>query len=144
MASRTMEQERALFALEQINEIKESETRAGDDSKRLRKYATFVRRLPTMVLQNGLGQALAFLLADAEGNDGEPSKWLYDQLQEWLLGPPQDDRPERVYSNKDLIEELVAGSRDDYRRAQIGALGLLSWMRKFADAYLPKGESSDE
>jgi CRISPR-associated protein Cmr5 len=141
MASRTMEQERALFALEQI---KNSETAAGDDSKKLRKYATFVRRLPTMVLQNGLGQTLAFLLADAEGNDGEPSKWLYDQLQEWLLGAPVDNRPERVYSNGDLIKELVKGSRDNYRRAQIGALGLLSWMRKFADAYLPKGESNDE
>lgn len=31
-------------------------------------------------------------------------------------------------------------SRSDYQRAQRHALALLAWVRKLADAYLPKGE----
>lgn len=139
MPSRTLEQERARYALSCIRKHIPGQ---GAKDGEARKYGTLVRRLPTMVLQNGLGQALAFLLADAEGREDKPSRRLYDELEIWLHGAPGAERPDRVYQNgRDLIDALMEGTRDDYRRAQMAALGLLVWMRKFADAYLPKGDA---
>jgi CRISPR-associated protein Cmr5 len=131
--ARTLEHERAAFAYEKVKRCK------GENVDYRKKYATHVRSLPTMVLQNGLGQALAFLLADAEGNQ-TPSIQLYSELQDWLCGTPISGWQERVYAEGELIERLIQGSRADYQRAQQSVLALLSWMRKFADAYLPKGD----
>ncbi len=132
----TLEQRVAKYALNII------EKHRGADSDDAGRYATLVRSVPSMVLQNGLGQALAYLLADAEGKQGKPSMQLYKELQEWLLGDLSEERPQRVYrAGKDLITALIDGPRSDYQRAQEAALALLGWMRKFADAYLPKGEA---
>jgi CRISPR-associated protein Cmr5 len=135
MARQTLEQQRALYALQTI----QSHTTDADTDKS--RYATLVRSLPSMVLQNGLGQALAYLLADAGGARGKPAGRLYAELEQWLAGDVAAGRPEPVYKrNSDLIEVLMAGSRSQYQRAQVTSLALLAWMRKFADAYLPKGD----
>lgn len=135
--SRTLEQHRAKYALDRIEEVKGL---PKDEDKA--KYARLVRKLPAMVRNNGLGQTVAFLLADAEGKDQTPSGRLYRHLQEWLCGPSgAADRPSRVYicNGQNLIGQLMAGDRASYLRAQREALALLVWMSKFADAYLPKG-----
>lgn len=127
----TLDQRRATYALATVQKHRNAAAAA--------RYATLARGIATMVLQNGLGQALAYLLADAEGKPS-PALELYNELQAWLCGPVDAEHPERVYSRADLIAELMAGSRADYQRAQRHALNLLAWMRKFVDAYLPKGE----
>lgn len=135
--SRTLEQQRAKYALEEVQKVAGF---ADKDDKV--KYATRVRKLPTMILNNGLGQALAYLLADAEGKQDTPSGYLYRQFQDWLSGPAAPATyPCRVYTDgtRDLIKQLMAGDRTDYLRAQREALALLVWMVKFIDAYLPKG-----
>lgn len=139
MSGQTLDQVRARYALEQVRR------RAPKDGQKpnegTRKYATHIRSVPSMVLQSGLGQAMAFLLADAEGDLKKPAGWLYEEIQGWLCGPRSPERPERVYvSSQDLMQALVAGSRSDYQRAQEASLALLAWMRKFADAYLRSEE----
>lgn len=134
--AQTLEQKRARYALAAIRAY----TVDGVPEEDARKYATLVRSLPAMVLSNGLGQALAYLLADAERDRGKPSYKLYDQLQSWLVGGRDDAYRERVFGTGQLIDVLMEGSRGEYQRAEAGALRLLAWMRKFADAYLPKGE----
>jgi len=136
VARHTLEQQRALYALQTI------QGHVSDVDKDKRRYATLVRSLPSMVLQNGLGQALAYLLADARGDDRTPARRLYAELKQWLVGDVSDDRPEPAYDRgSELMEALMAGSRTDYQQAQLTSLALLGWMRKFADAYLPKGDS---
>lgn len=130
--SRTVEQHRAKYALGRIQHV-QGFTENDDKAK----FATLVRKLPTMILNNGLGQALAFLLADNEGKD-KPSGGLYKYIESWLSGPPDQDHPVRVYrtGNPSLIDQLMAGNRTQYLQAQQEALALLVWMKKFADAYL--------
>ena len=135
--SRTLEQHRAKYALDQIQEVHGF---SKNDDKA--KYGTLVRKLPVMILNNGLGQALASLLADDEGKRKNPSWHLYQDLQEWLAGSQAPTtHPSRVYTDgaSNLIEQLMSGDRAKYLRAQREALALLVWMKKFADAYLPKG-----
>ena len=131
--SRTREQDRARYALACVNRRK--------DSPQAKDYAIQVRSLGTMVLQDGLGQALAYLLSKSQ--ESLAHRALYDDLQDWLTGPAKDGQGERVYhATTDLIDALMTGSRREYQLAQRSSLLLLTWMKKFADAYLPKGERS--
>lgn len=129
--NRTLEQLRASYTLRFVTEFK------GNKGE----LYTHIQKTPVRILQNGLGQALAFLLADNEGETGDDRKaswWLYDHLQAWLCGPAADDRPCRVYSGQEcnLMKQLVEGNREQYMLAQEEAIRLFSWLKKFADAYL--------
>lgn len=135
---KTLEQKRAIYALERINKQKNDPKNSGD-------YGRHVRKMPAMILNNGLGQALAFLLAD--GNPAS-SGALYKDFQNWVCGNKKDDNdyPRLIYNNekdkdgkdKDLILLLMDKDRSHYMEAQQEILSLLTWMKKFADAYLPK------
>jgi CRISPR-associated protein Cmr5 len=134
--NQTLAQQRARFAMDFI---KKTSTVPAKEEKA--KYLTLIHKAPTMILQNGLGQLLAFWLADNEGKTDEkrkkPSGVLYDLLEAWLCGTNEDNsHPLRIYEKKDLIGELMQGSRNDYMRAQQEALALLGWMKKFAEAWL--------
>lgn len=136
--SRTLEQRRAAFALAFIDN---QQQRLGKEDKE--KLNTHIHKSPSLILQCGLGQTLAFLLADAgkkestdAGKAPKPSI-LYNTLQNWLCGAEDDDiHPMRVYRQTKLIEALVSGSRSEYFRAQEEALMLLNWLKKFVDAKL--------
>lgn len=130
--TRTNDQKRAAFALEFIRE----EKIRGE--KERAEMLTRIHKAPMQVLQNGLGQALVFLLAD-DGGKVNSSGRLYGRLQDWLCGPHQNDiRPCRIYSEgvPDLIKQLVKGERQQYMRAEREAVVLLTWMKKFGEAWL--------
>lgn len=47
------------------------------------KYVSYVKGIPATILQNGLGQAMATLLAAAKGKtDGH--RLLYDHIEDWF------------------------------------------------------------
>jgi len=121
--SQTLEQNRAAYALSAINGFR------GDEEE---KYSTLIKRLPAMVINNGLGQALAYLLADDENKQEKPSWHLYKCLETWII------KEQKIYSDGDLIKLLMRGDRNKYMHAQAETLNLLTWMTKFADAYLSK------
>ena len=128
--SRTVSQKRAAFALKFVRDYR--------DNKDKEKMTTHVHKTPIRALQNGLGQALAFLCADAAGDDGKAAEDLYQKLQEWLCGTRDENHPCRIYAGApvDLIKRLVEGDRATYLRAQEETLRLFDWLTKFADAYL--------
>lgn len=134
--SRSLEQNRATYALELVSAFADRES-----SLNKAKLQTHIQKAPIRILQNGLGQALAFLLADNENKTGanrQPSGELYDHLQDWLCGATSDSRPCRIYSGQqcNLMKQLIEGDRQQYMLAQEEALKLFVWLKKFADAYL--------
>lgn len=128
--SRTVEQRRAAFALAFIGR------HANASSEHKSKLSTHIHKTPSLILQCGLGQALAFLLADAGADHTKPSKLLYNELQIWLCGQRTEQYPMRVYPNGNFIDALVNGSRHDYFRTQEESLLLLDWLKKFAASKL--------
>lgn len=136
----TLEQLRAKYALDVINN-KISNSKAAE-------YGSIVRRLPSMILNNGLGQSLAFLKAKAKSDDRNSNEnnemdLLYKDLQDWLCGEIDNDKhPRRIYKEGEFIKLLIEGDRSQYFQAQQESLSLLTWMKKFADAYLPKSEGA--
>ncbi len=132
--SRAIEQKRAKHALDFVDRFKTA------DSKVQKKLSTHIQKTPIRILQNGIGQAAAFLLADAEQIRTEPSYKLYAHMQDWLCGPADQNYPSRVYgcqqNQANLMKQLIEGDRASYVRAQEEALALFTWLKKFADAYL--------
>lgn len=135
--SRSLEQNRATYALELVSAFADRESPLNKA-----KLQTHIQKTPIRILQNGLGQALAFLLADSEGKTNTPSHQLYDHLQNWLCGATSDSRPCRIYSGQqcNLMKQLIEGDRQQYMLAQEEALKLFAWLKKFADAYLDDGQ----
>lgn len=114
-----LSQERAAYAIECVRGV-------GEDHD----YARLCRSLPVMLLQNGLGQSLAFL----RSKDGDAHKALYKDISEWLIGK------RRIYAGGGLIEAVMEGGRDEYMEAQEEALELSGWLKRFADALIERDE----
>jgi CRISPR-associated protein Cmr5 len=126
----TLEQRRAKFALEKIQQLSQQQGKA-------KEAALYIRRLPTLTFSNGLGQTLAFLLAKAEGKKDNPARYVYDIVSDWLIGE-REIYPE---NGTDLLKSMMNHNREKYMIAQEEAWALLNWLKKFADAFLPTEES---
>jgi CRISPR-associated protein Cmr5 len=61
---KTLEQQRATRAWECVDEV----TSKSQDFKK--KYGSLARKVPTLILTNGLGQTLAFLKAKGKKRSG--------------------------------------------------------------------------
>jgi CRISPR-associated protein Cmr5 len=104
--------------------------KGGDEWKG--KYGSVVRKLPSYILTNGLGQTLAFLKAKGKGEPGNEHEVLYRHLADWV--------GRKVHADGDLLSWLVnTATSQQYRLATMEALALLQWLKRFAEAELPKG-----
>ncbi|WP_419788193.1 type III-B CRISPR module-associated protein Cmr5 [Pseudodesulfovibrio sp.] len=124
MSNRTLEQRRAAFALRQIT--------SHADSSDYGNYAGRVKSFPAIALANGLGQALASLLAKSDSDKG--CKLLYEDLRLWMCEENEVSSP--YFGTTDLLEALTNRSQDQYIQAQVELLGLSIWLKKFTQAYL--------
>lgn len=161
---RTTEQKRADHALKTIRDIRNLDQSPGTDGTRPPAYGNlraYVENLPTTIVMNGLGQAMATELAAARLGEENSSTGNRDlsELIKSLKGPAggkrdSDDRAHellfcivqdwlrmgRVYSDDlDLMEAIVTGNQREYVRAQAEALAYLEWLKKFSQAFLRKG-----
>lgn len=126
MSIQTIEQHRAKYALEKILAIKE------DREVLNKEFHSRASEFPAMIHNNGLGQAIAFYKSKT---DDKACQKMYALLSHWLC-----ESCYRIYNNGDLLEQITQKSRQDYQMAQIEAIALLTWVKKFARAYLKEGE----
>jgi CRISPR-associated protein Cmr5 len=117
---KTKEQERAAQAWKDVSGVK-TKTFEG-------LYGGWVKKLPALILTNGLGQALAFLLA--KGKRQEAAKTLYDHLSKWIMAEVA-----QVQGVK-LLDWLIKHDSAQYRRATTEALAFVNWLKRFAEAEL--------
>lgn len=100
-------------------------------------YVSYVKGLPATILQNGLGQALAGLLAKGD----VPHKTLHDHLQAWLCRGDED----APYCGKEkVVNAITQGTEDAYLHAHAEALAYLIWLKKFAVAFLKQPDSEKQ
>jgi len=132
-----IDRKRAEHALQTINNL-------PDDVK---KYTSYVKGLPATILQNGLGQAMATLLAASKGRDAmnnnevnSAHRLLYDHVQGWLCRD-DTDFPAPYSGSTELMNAITVGDEEAYIRAQAEALAYLNWLKKFAVAFRPEQSS---
>jgi len=122
---RSLDMKRAEHALKAIQSLQD---------KSNGHYVSYVRALPANILQNGLGQSLATLLAaGSKSRQDDPHIMLYEQLQTWLCAD-RETAPYRSQSN--LLKAITEGNEKDYLYAHTEALAYLNWLKKLAVAYL--------
>lgn len=114
----TLAQQRSAFALEQLGNV--NQDREG--------FKKLVLGLPAMILGNGFGQTLAFLLA--KGTDRHLQ--AFTVITNWL-------RARQVLAgehNAQVMREISHLPQHTYLQAQEEALALLEWVKRYADAGL--------
>lgn len=118
---RTLEQERAAFALANVERIKGGEQKA--------KYKTQLLKLPSRLHSNGLGQTVAFYLsAGTDKPEWEICRWLETWLGEAHRG---------IYKGREpLIHNIAKQDEDRYREASAEARALAVWLKRFAEAFI--------
>ena len=134
---RTLGQKRAEFALEKVLAIPEG---------RKKDFKSFSAGAPSMILQNGFGQALAFWLSKGTDKDlkiKEEDKHivLFDMIWKWLPHEKDDVKNRFVEKDKaktrtDLIRQLSSMDQIKYLTAQKETLALLEWVKRYANAEL--------
>ncbi len=128
MNPNNLELQRAKHALKKIEALLE-ELQEGS------KYLSYAKSLPAAILQNGLGQAMATLLAASGENklkEDDHGK-LYLDIQSWLC---RNDEMAPYRNKKDLMQAITEGGQSSYIHAQAEAMAWLNWLKKFAVALL--------
>lgn len=128
---RTLEQQRATRAWECVDEV----TSKSQDFKK--KYGSLARKVPTLILTNGLGQTLAFLKAKGKNHPADEHTVLFRHLSRWVLSQVAPSSPA---TNGDLLQWVLQNDSASYRRATVEALAFLTWLKRFAEAELPAEE----
>lgn len=122
----TKQQERAKFALEQL----ESEARNGGIDKDL---STFIVGMPNMILSNGLGQSLAFLLSKRGKKDEWKYIFVFNVIKEYLT---KNYKMFKGYSDDfSFLSKFNTISQGDYLKIQDEVLRMLEWLKRYARAF---------
>jgi len=129
---RLKQQERAAFALKSLEKMLASGGGIDD------KTANFIVGTPTMILTNGIGQTLAFLLSKKTGKE----KLVYDVLKTWLRQEMPACFGKAGNTDIEFLRVFNGMSQEDYLRAQREALRLLEWLKRYARAFQKEGEGS--
>ncbi len=118
----TKQQERAKFALDKL--LPNGAKFVNHD------FAQFVVGMPNMILSNGIGQTMAFLLAKRQDRMGE----AFGILKDWLQKAMPDTFPE-ADSSVDFLRKFTTISQSEYLQAQHECLKLVEWLKRYARAF---------
>lgn len=124
-SNQIMQQQRAKFALEQVNKAK-------IDGVNQKEYKSYASSLPFMIKANGLGQAAAFYRSKSKDSNGKKTTHgiLYDLLSNWLREKGQP------FEGKDLLDGITKSDMEKYFAAQAEAMIFLQWVKQFANAFM--------
>jgi CRISPR-associated protein Cmr5 len=134
--TQTIQQQRAKYALKFVSDLTKEHNFNKEQQKNFISYAS---SLPAMIHTNGLGQAMAFHKAKGsnkelkvETDDKKRSyNALYKIVSDWLCQAPQ------IYQMHDnVLKGIAEENMQSYQLAQVEALALMSWVKKFAKAFL--------
>lgn len=120
------EQERAKKAWDLVNSV---------PNTTIDSYASLVKSAPVMILTNGLGQTLAFIISKSKTRE---YNLLYHHLTVWLSDNVVWTQNEDISDN--LIERVIHEKSQGYRMATEEALAFLAWVKRFATALAKEGE----
>ncbi len=117
----TKEQQRAKFALDKINSLGKIDS----------ETANFFVGLPTMLLTNGLGQTLAFLLSKKGKDNKYGNKYItaFEAIREHLKGDKD---------NLKFLGNFNSMNQKDYLENQKEALAVANWLKRYARAFEEK------
>ena len=124
--NQTLGQQRAAFCLEQLADIECSR----------KEFKSFSAGLPSLILQNGFGQALAFLVSKGKDKIGGKHLTALGIIGRWLKKQNIIDSDQ---TNKNILLQISRLEQSQYLYAQQETLAMLEWLKRYANAELFEG-----
>ena len=107
----------------------------------VKNYHSYVKKIPALILSNGLGQALAFVKAKSE--KGNAYDLIYKQLTEYMkseyttrIQMPHDNE----LQDNELIDWIISCDSSTYKYITQEILALLNWLKRFAEGLIKEEE----
>jgi len=126
MAIQTKQQKRAAFALKQIKNFKD----AKKDDKEFHELANFIVGVPNMILSNGLGQTLAFLLTKKDKQ--KKTFWV---IKDWLESSDNSFFTSKANDEMEFLTQFTTVDQRKYLSMQEETLRLMEWLKRYARAF---------
>jgi CRISPR-associated protein Cmr5 len=111
-----------------------------DNSKKQKEYKSNTRKIPTMILSNGLGQTLAFIKAKSE--KGNAYDLIYSQLTEYMKSA-HTVRIQMPKEKNDFVEWVISCDSSKYRYITQEILAFLNWLKRFAEGLIEVEEEGE-
>lgn len=103
------------------------------DEKKRKDYRSYIRKIPQMILSNGLGQTIAFIYAKKE--KGNAYELIYNQLTDYLKSE-STIRISLPADKNELVKWIISLDSQNYQYATEEVLAFLNWLKKFADGMI--------
>ncbi len=129
------------FSKKEYNNISVTEKKVVEFMIKLKKdYRSYVKKLPQMILSNGLGQSMAFVFSKKK--EGNAYAFIYQQISEYL----NSNNTIRISKDKDkdLLEWIISLDSHNYRYATEEVLAFLNWLRRFAEGMIEVSEEEND
>ena len=125
---KTKQQKRAEFALETLKQI-------SPNLKIDKKLSTFIVGMPTMILSNGLGQTMAYLMAKKDKEDRKETFYIINKYlcatRENIFGK-YNRSPEGAFN---CLMKFTEINQKEYVEIQEDVLRMLEWLKRYARAF---------
>ncbi len=158
MSIKDLEKKRSQFAygcvndvwnayLEVKDEVKEKnidckDENLSDDNKKICKklqdkykiadnYKSYVKKIPMMILNNGLGATFAFVYSKKK--NGNAYELIDKQVLKWF----------NLDEEQDLVKWIIDQNSQEYRATTNEVLALFGWLKRFADGMIEDIEDGD-
>lgn len=122
------EQKRSDFVL---NELKHLEQTQAID----KEFANFIVGTPTMILENGFAQTMAFLLSKCNDNDKRVHTNKHYFTFKTIAGWSHEINGNIPMDSRDFFSAVSTLEQRDYLRVQEEALKMLQWLKRYARAF---------
>ena len=124
MAIKDLEKDRAKFAYGSVFE-------ANSNEKIKKDYKSYVKKIPMMVLNNGLGSTFAFIYSKKKNSNAY--ELIDKQVLKWF----------KLDEKEDLVKWIIDQESQEYRATTNEVLALFGWLKRFADGMI-EGESDGD
>ena len=137
MEEKTVQQKRAKFALDSLNLTPEN-------PKVSKELSQFIVGMPNMILSNGIGQTMAFLLSKkSNAKQSDKTGKTFTILKEWLEQEMSRQFPKKS-SDVEFIKHFNEISQSDYLQAQRECLRLVEWLKRYARAFVEDSDNKKD
>lgn len=121
---RMISQERAEYALTKVLGYIQ-----GKSKEKQKEFKSLSSSTPSMILQNGFGQTLSFLLAKGKDHHTE----IFNIIKEWLI--KKEFAAGQTEADFMLSLTGAPSTQRKYLDAQNETLALLEWVKRYASAF---------
>jgi len=143
MSNKDLDRKRAEFAFECVKKfVKKNEEETN------KKYRSYIRSLPSMILNHGLGSTFAFMFSKRFKNDGEVYNIIAEHIYDWIIKDENryllelDIKEKAEDKLEELMNKVIILSSSEYRMITNEILALFAWLKRFVEG-LVEGEDND-